>query len=258
MNGGRNYKIRTQVVVTLINFHSSRSFGSLRGHAVTRSVYCVGLYAGNPVASGDTDGVYSYTMSDNSSSADNQQERFPRTFSTSELSSYLTGFADGEGSFNISFRKRRDYKFHWKVSACFNVSQKEKKILEIFQQHLGCGTLRSRPDGVWYYEVNTLDEICTYVIPFFLRNPFLSQKKQRDFLLFQKIVNLLSAKFHLFEDGVKEILNLRREMNDGGKRKYSEQEILNAYQENPQRLHARLTLAKASDSEDIVRSHGRP
>ena len=34
---------------------------------------------------------------------------------------YLAGFADGEGSFNISFRPRNDYKMPWKISPCFNI-----------------------------------------------------------------------------------------------------------------------------------------
>ncbi len=38
---------------------------------------------------------------------------------------YLAGFADGEGSFNLSFRKRKDYSMPWKVSLCFNVSQRD-------------------------------------------------------------------------------------------------------------------------------------
>ena len=168
-------------------------------------------------------------MSDNLTSADNQQERLLATFSPSELGCYLAGFVDGEGSFNISFRKRKDYKLPWKVSACFNISQKEKPILEIFKRSLGCGTLRSRPDGVWYYEVNTLDDLQRIVIPFFQKNVFLSRKKQRDFLLFQKIVSLLSSKQHLSKDGVIKILEFRKIMNDGGKRKYSEEEILSAY-----------------------------
>lgn len=176
-------------------------------------------------------GVHKYTsnMSDNPTSADNQQERLSVKLSPSELGYYLTGFADGEGSFNISFRKRKDYRLPWKVSACFNISQKEKRILRLFQQYLGCGTLRSRPDNVWYYEVNTFEDIRKKVIPFFLCHPFLSQKKQRDFLLFQKIVELLSEKAHLKKEGVERILDLRRTMNDGGKRKYSESEILNAF-----------------------------
>ena len=164
-------------------------------------------------------------MSDNpTSDADNQQERFSES-----LCNYLTGFADGEGSFNISFRKRKDYRYPWKISACFNISQKEKPILQLCQRHLGCGTLRSRPDGIWYYEVNNLKDLRNRIIPFFKRFPFLSQKKQRDFLLFRKIVSLIHEREHLKKDGIERILELRRNMNDGGKRKYSEQDILNAF-----------------------------
>jgi hypothetical protein len=60
---------------------------------------------------------------------------------------YLAGFTDGEGSFNISFRPRPESKASWKVSACFNVSQKDKVILAIFKKHLQCGTLRGRMES---------------------------------------------------------------------------------------------------------------
>jgi hypothetical protein len=172
---------------------------------------------------------------ENPLSADNQQERLCPTPS-SDICWYIAGFTDGEGSFNVSFRKRKDYKLPWKVSACFNISQKEESILRCIRNHLGCGTIRSRPDGVWYYEANTLEEITKKVIPFFQRFPFLSKKKQRDFAIFQSIVALLSSKAHLSEEGIRKILLLRREMNDGGKRKYGELEILKAFRESSETI----------------------
>ena len=39
-----------------------------------------------------------------------------------EVGYYLAGFTDGEGSFNVSFRPRKDYPIPWKVSVSFNVS----------------------------------------------------------------------------------------------------------------------------------------
>lgn len=170
-------------------------------------------------------------MSENFSGADNQQERLSQ-FQTdpSDLGYYIAGFVDGEGSFNISFRRRKDYRLPWKVSACFNISQKEKEILLLIQQQLGCGTLRSRPDGVWYYEVNTLKDIQKLVIPYFKRFPFLSEKKKRDFISFQKVVHLLGSKMHLSYDGIKRIVEIRRLMNNGGKRKFSDEIIISAFQ----------------------------
>jgi len=141
---------------------------------------------------------------------------------------YLAGFADGEGSFNLSFRKRGDYSMPWKISLCFNVSQRDEVILALYKRHLKCGTLRSRPDGVWYYEVNNFTAIMENVIPFFDRFGFLSAKKKRDFAKFKQIAELIRNRLHLTDDGIKLILSIRGSMNDGGagRRKYSDAEIL--------------------------------
>ena len=141
---------------------------------------------------------------------------------------YLVGFADGEGSFNLSFRKRKDYSMPWKISLCFNVSQKDKVILALFKRHLKCGTLRSRNDGVWYYEVNNFTAIQGNVIPFFNRFGFLSAKKKRDFAKFEQIAKLIADGEHLKKSGIRRILEIRKSMNDGGagRRKYGDAEIL--------------------------------
>jgi len=169
-------------------------------------------------------------VSDNPISAGNQQERLYE-FVSEKLGHYLAGFADGEGSFNISFRPREDYRSPWKVSACFNISQKERAILTVFQKTLGCGTLRSRPDGVWYYEVNTLKDIQQCVIPFFQTFPFLSEKKIRDFQLFTQLVAMLQEGKQHSRSGIESILEIRRPMNGGGKRKFSEEDILKRFHE---------------------------
>ena len=154
---------------------------------------------------------------------------------------YLAGFADGEGSFNVSFRKRQDYKSPWKVSLCFNISQKDKVILALFKHHLECGTLRSRPDGVWYFEVNNFSSICQKVIPFFQKYHFLSAKKKSDFSKFCKIAKLMKEGKHLTLNGIKEILMIRRNLNDGGKRKYSEEYIFKKLQESSETIRQNPT-----------------
>ena len=172
--------------------------------------------------------------SDNPCGADNQQERLPSmaSLNVKEISErigyYLAGFADGEGSFNLSFRKRKDYSMPWKVSLCFNVSQKDKVILALYKRHLKCGTLRSREDGVWYYEVNNFTAIQENVIPFFNRFGFLSAKKKRDFAKFKQIAMIIAGRKHLKKDGIERILDIRKTMNDGGvgRRKYTDAEIL--------------------------------
>jgi hypothetical protein len=155
-----------------------------------------------------------------------------------DIGNYLAGFVDGEGSFNVSFRPRSDYVFPWKVSLCFNVSQRDPVVLQILRAQLSCGTMRQRADGVWYFEVNTLGDLIHNVIPFFERFGFLSAKKQRDFAKFVELASLLRSGQHLTREGVVEVLRIRLEMNDGGKRRYLDEEILKRF-ENPQRPYAR-------------------
>ena len=143
-----------------------------------------------------------------------------------DIGHYLAGFADGEGSFTVVIRPRKDYRIPWKVSLCFNVSQRERAILALFKRHLGCGTLRERGDGVYHYEVNNLNAIVQNVIPFFERFPFLSRKKKADFARFKKVAKIISAGHHLTEEGIRDILRISCLMNEGGKRRYSDEEIL--------------------------------
>jgi hypothetical protein len=151
---------------------------------------------------------------------------------------YLAGFADGEGSFNVSFRPRADYRAPWKVSLCFNISQRDDVILAKFKRHLECGTMRQRHDGVWYFEVNNLTAILENVIPFFDHYGFLSAKKQRDFAKFRKLARLIADGRHSKRADIEEILRIRSDMNDGGNRRYTDEMVLGAF-ENPQRLDAR-------------------
>jgi len=148
-----------------------------------------------------------------------------------DLGNYLAGFADAEGSFHVSFRKRKDYKIPLKISLCFNVSQKENDqvLVSLFKKELQCGTIRERKhDGVYSYEVNNFNEIQTNVIPFFKQFGFLSAKKKKDFSKFRQIAKLIQEKEHLTVEGIEKILKIRKEMNNGGdnRRKYSDTQLL--------------------------------
>ena len=135
---------------------------------------------------------------------------------------YIAGFTDGEGSFNVSVKKKIDYKDQWKLTASFNISQKDRVILARIKHVLGCGTLRERQDGVVYYEVTNARSLQERIIPFFERFRFLSANKKRNFSIFKKIVEAMARGEHLTKDGLKRILQLREILNEGRgrKRKY--------------------------------------
>lgn len=172
------------------------------------------------------------------------------------IGNYLAGFTDGEGSFNVSFRNRGDYAMPWKVSLCFNVSQRDKVVLTLFKRHLKCGTMRQRQDGVWYFEVNNFAAIVENVIPFFERFGFLSAKKQRDFRKFKELATLLMEGRDLTRDGIDDILRIRRDMNDGGamRRKYSDGSIVELFElrESSETIRRASTTDVVAD--DIVRT----
>ena len=168
---------------------------------------------------------------------------------------YFAGFVDGEGSFHLTFRRRQDYKLPWKVSLCLNVSQKDKVILALLKRHLQCGEIRYKSGDVWMYEVNNLNAIRNNVIPFFRRFGFLSAKKKRDFAIFQQMAELMAVGAHLSRDGIESLLKLRFSMNDGGKRKYSDDMIVSAFNVlESSETTCQTSSASLADEDDIVRS----
>ena len=174
--------------------------------------------------------------SDNQVRADNQQERLHDI--SSELGHYLAGFADGEGSFNVSVIKRQsDYQNGWKIVASFNISQRDSTIPLLFQQTLGCGTIRFRKDGVCYFEVRRLSDLNTYVREFFARFPLRSARQAKRLEQLLSVVAIMAAKAHYSSEGIEQILNIRELMISNRKRKYQRADVM----QNPQRLHAKPT-----------------
>jgi hypothetical protein len=115
----------------------------------------------------------------------------------------------------------------WRISAAFNVSQKDVTPLELFRDTLECGTIRRAGNGGWYWEVNRLSDLATRIVPFFERFPLVGTKAC-DFELFRRAVALLAQPVVGESDNIA-VLKLREQMNGGGKRRYSTERILRDY-----------------------------
>ena len=164
-------------------------------------------------------------MTENATGAENQQERL-QPIST-ELGSYLSGFADGEGSFNVSVvRRNQDYRNKWKIVVSFNISQRDSEIPVLFKQTLGCGTIRYRKDGVCYFEVRTPRDLHILVREFFARFPLLSTRQSGRLSYLLEVVDIMIAKKHMETEGIKAILDIREKMVVSRKRKYSIADVL--------------------------------
>jgi hypothetical protein len=169
--------------------------------------------------------------SDNPSGAGNQQERpsSPAWLDAipPDLGHYVAGFVDGEGSFNVPIRRERDRGLPFRVSLSFNVSQVGPESPELLRSTFGVGTVRGRGDGVFYFEVTKPVDLEERVFPFFDRFPIRGSKAE-DLAVFRQITELVQAGGHLTPRGIGEVLALRGPMNRGGKRRRSDDEIIEA------------------------------
>lgn len=125
---------------------------------------------------------------------------------------YIAGFVDGEGSFYLSARQRPDYPTRWRFSLHFNISNRDRAVLEICRHYLGCGTLRESRPGFYTLEVERLETIGAFIIPFFKRFGFLSNKKKAEFLTFQRAYALLQGGIRR-PDELEQVLALRQQLN---------------------------------------------
>ena len=130
-----------------------------------------------------------------------------------EKGNYIAGFVDGEGSFYISARKRTDYYSNWRFTVHFNVSNTDKTILEICKKYIGCGKVRESRPGFYTLEVENLDNIKTFVVPFFRKFGFLSNKKTKEFSVFRRALLLLENKIKTKQE-LSEFLKLRAQLNE--------------------------------------------
>ena len=146
--------------------------------------------------------------------------------------SYISGFSDGEGSFNLSFRKRDDFLIGWKMSPVFNISQKERSILTLIKKHLKCGTIRGRKDNVWVFQVDNKTSLINTIIPFFSQYGFLSSKKKKDFNRFKRLVKIIyQGKKSKTLNEVENVLHLLKDVDSTLSRKLSHNDILSRARE---------------------------
>ena len=151
---------------------------------------------------------------------------------------YLSGFSDGEGSFNVSLRQRPDHKLQWQTVLTFNVAQRHITNLKLLQRYLQCGRLQKRSDGVHYFVVTNYIEIVEKVFPFFERFPFQSKSKIKNFALFKQIATIVYAGEHLAHKGFMKIVELREKLNEGRgrKRKYEKQDVVDSLRESSETI----------------------
>ena len=94
------------------------------------------------------------------------------------------------------------------------------------QAYFGCGGIRpDRSDKTLKWETRRLEDLLGRVVPHFERYPLLSGKRL-DSERFAAVCRRQAAGAHRTKAGLIEIVELAREMNPSGKRRYNAEEIL--------------------------------
>jgi hypothetical protein len=151
-----------------------------------------------------------------------------------EVSSYLSGYVDGEGCFCVSFSRSKRHAMGWDIRPSFSVSQNKDRaeVLELLRSQFEYGTIRpDRSDNTLKYEIRSIKPLVEKVIPHFRAYPLLSSK-QRDFELFALICESIHRGEHLEVEGLKKIISLAFQMNASGKRKYPKPYILSTIEQD--------------------------
>lgn len=84
-----------------------------------------------------------------------------RPLCSDEVGFYLTGYADGEGSFCASFSNSSRHRFGWEIRPSFSVSQNSDRseVLQLFKKVWGVGNFRpDRSDKTVKYEVRSFKD----------------------------------------------------------------------------------------------------
>ena len=157
--------------------------------------------------------------SDNSSAADNQQERLIKI-------GWITGYVDGEGCFSINLirqphrHNRRGYKTGFQVAHEFAVTQGASSVdsLHLLVKFFGVGNvyINKRYDNhkehMYRYCVRARKELVKTIIPFFDQYP-LRTSKQGNFLKFAECIRLMETGAHLTSSGLIRIVEIAETMN---------------------------------------------
>ena len=118
---------------------------------------------------------------------------------------YIAGFFDGEGSLQVRIRKDERYKSGFQILMRAEITQKNKEILEILQNHLKMGNIYfNSHDKLWQYhiyKIRDLEKLIKVVLP-------KSIVKKDQLQRFSECIKIVVNRQHVTQEGVNKIKNL--------------------------------------------------
>ena len=133
---------------------------------------------------------------------------------------WIAGFVDGEGTFYVGINKNDTMTIGYQVLPEFRIVQHKRDIqlLQALKKYFQAGVVRVNHDDRYELRIRSIKHLDEIIIPFFIKNELLTQKKF-DFIKFKKIIDLMKENKHLEKDGLIKIIDLASLMNRQDKQK---------------------------------------
>ena len=145
---------------------------------------------------------------------------------------FVTGLAEGEGCFCVSFSLRAKLRTGLEVRPSFALALNERDLplLRDLQIYFGCGSIReSRGDRTFKYESRSTAELREKIVPHFVEFP-LRGSKRRSFDGFVRICQMIEQGDHLERGGLREMVAIAYETSLG-KRRHTQDQLLRVLDE---------------------------
>lgn len=134
---------------------------------------------------------------------------------------YVVGLVDGEGCFSIHFNRSRRRRAKVEPRFCLKLRAVDRSILDELRDFFGCGRVYVQRDHrpnhtlCFRFEVNNRLELREKIIPFFQRHPPRFPSKRLDFVLFERVMELIADEAHRTTDGLETMEQLAEQMHQG-------------------------------------------
>jgi len=135
---------------------------------------------------------------------------------------WVVGFVDGEGCFHVGIYAHPEMKAGYQVLPEFRIVQHEQdiQVLYALKRFFRCGVVRRNRENRYELRIRKLSCL-QEVVAFFERHP-LKTRKNADFKKFARIVRWMAEGRHLTLEGLMDILETARTMNQADQEKAEE------------------------------------
>lgn len=129
---------------------------------------------------------------------------------------FITGFAEGGGSFIVNVLKSDKNKTGWRVQVEFKIGlhKKDLSLLEEIKKFFGVGAIYYQAEDSVQFKVHSIKELLV-ITYHFDKYPPITIKKAGDFQLFKQVVYMMLNKEHFTSEGLRQVISIKASLNLG-------------------------------------------